>query len=129
MFGMGVLAVAEDASTQPSDTAVKGSSHERLVAPFNKLADLSDDQKDKLRQIHADALDQEKAIRQKEHDDMMAVLSDDQRKELDDIVAKAADEKKASAEDRRAQSDEEKAAALKQQANNMSGATSQPSSN
>lgn len=127
MFAMGVLAIAEDSSTQPS--AATPSSHERLITPFNKLSDLTDDQKVKLRDIHSAALDEEKALRQKEHDDMLAVLTDDQRKELDDIVAKASDEKKASADERRAQNDQEKAAALKQQADSMSGATSQPSSN
>jgi Spy/CpxP family protein refolding chaperone len=126
LFGVGVHAIADDAATKPSNES-RTSSHSRLIAPFSLLTDLTDDQKTKIKDIHAQALDQEKQIRDKENDDIMALLSDNQKMELDDLKAKEATERKASTEERRAKSEEEKAQELKKQADSMSGSTTQPS--
>jgi Spy/CpxP family protein refolding chaperone len=66
------------------------------------LLDLTDDQKSKIKEIRAEASEQEKQIRQKEMDDITALLTDDQKKELSDMQAKEAAEKKAGSAERRA---------------------------
>ncbi len=124
LIGVGVRAIADDATTKPSDES--RASHMRVGAPFNKLTDLTEDQKAKIKDIRAEAAEQERQIRQKEYDDTVAVLTDDQKKELSDIEAKEAAEKKASSAERRAKTEEEKAAELKQQAEGTGGATTQP---
>src|ERR1700722_6751033 len=91
LLGMGIRAVADDATTNPSTPEPK-TTHSRIVAPFNLLPDLTDDQKDKIRDIHSQTLDAERALRSKEHDDIAALLTDDQKKELDDLEEKAAAE-------------------------------------
>ena len=121
LLGFGIRVIADDATTNPSPEAKPTRS--RLVAPFNMLSDLTDDQKMKIREIHAETLVQEKEIRQKEQDQITALLTDDQKKELDDLQAKAAAEKKVGAAEKRAKSEEEKAAQLKAEAE---GATTQP---
>jgi hypothetical protein len=124
LLGFAIHAIADDMTPAPSD--LKPRSH--IVAPFNLLTDLSDDQKTKIREIHAGILEEEKQLRQKEHDQVMAVLTDDQKKELDDMVSKAAAQKKADEAEKRAKSEEEKAQQLKAQADGTQsqGATTQP---
>ncbi|MGD0540824.1 MAG: hypothetical protein ABSB33_04820 [Tepidisphaeraceae bacterium] len=124
LIGVGVRAIADDATTNPSDDM--RASRMRVGAPFNKLTDLTEDQRAKIKDIRAAASEQERQIRQKEHDDIVALLTDDQKKELSDIEAKEAAEKKAESTERRAKTEEEKAAQLKQQAEGMGGATTQP---
>ena len=121
-----VVAVAQDATTEPSAAPEEHHTRTRIVAPFNLLTDLTDDQKSKIADIHHDELAQERALKEKEHDDIMAILTDDQKKELDDALARAAAEKKATSEEHRAKEAEEKAQEAEQNANNM-GASTQPS--
>jgi membrane protein involved in colicin uptake len=123
-LGIGVAAIADDATTAPSQTE-EHHTRARVLAPFNLLTDLSDDQKAKIAEIHGAELEQEHALRQKEHDDIMATLSDEQKKELDDVVARTAAERRAAAEERRAKTAEEHAQEAKEKADGM-GATTQP---
>jgi Spy/CpxP family protein refolding chaperone len=122
-----VTAIAQDATTMPSQTEEHHMTHTRIIAPFNLLTDLTDDQKMKIADIHRDELSQERALRQKEQDDVRALLSDDQKKELDDLQARTAAERKAAEEERRAKTAQEKAEDAQQKAENMGGATTQPS--
>jgi Spy/CpxP family protein refolding chaperone len=124
LVGVGVHAVADDATTNPSDES--HAPRARIGSPFNKLDDLTDDQKAKIKDIRTEALEQEKQIRDKETSDIMALLTDDQKKELSDMEAKEAAEKKADSAERRAKAEEEKAAELKQEATGMGAATTQP---
>ena len=124
LLGVGMSAIADDATTAPS-TPEPRMSHGRIPAPFNLVPDLSDDQKSKIRDIHSEILDEEKQLRQKEHDEISAILTDDQKKELDDLEAKTALEKKESEESRRARAEEQKAEDLKQKLEG--GAATQPS--
>jgi Spy/CpxP family protein refolding chaperone len=124
LLGVGLTAIAEDATTNPSGDEPK-STHVRVPAPYNLLSDLSDDQEAKIKDIHADILDQERQLKEKEHDEIAAVLTDDQKKEVTDLESKAALEKKAETEERRAKSEEEKAESLKDKADG--GASTQPS--
>jgi Spy/CpxP family protein refolding chaperone len=54
----------------------------RLVQPWSKLSDLTDQQTTKLDEIHRKARDQIKAIEQREQQEMMAVLTPRQQAEL-----------------------------------------------
>src|SRR5215472_6520947 len=110
LLGFAIRAIADDTTT--AAPAEQKSSHRGIVAPFSLLTDLSDDQKTKIREIHAGILEEEKLLRQKEHDEVIAVLTDDQKKELDDMVSKAAAQKKADEAEKRAKSEEEKAQQL-----------------
>lgn len=123
-IGFCVHAIADDATTNPSEESHMART--RVGSPFNKLSDLSDDQKSKIKEIREAASEQEKEIRQKETDDITAVLTDDQKKELSDIESKEAIDKKAASAERRAKMEADKAAGLKQQAEGMGAATTQP---
>jgi len=133
LLGVGLVALADDATTQPapSDQAVPTEEphmkHHKIPEPFNLLTDLTDDQKAQIAKIHKDMTTQEKALRDQEHDSIMALLTDDQKKELDDAQSKESLEKKADSEENRAHEEEEKAQQLKQQAGDSGAAATQPS--
>lgn len=127
LLGIGAAAIAQDAATNPSGDQPKTTSHARMPAPYNGLSDLTDDQQAKIKDIHSEILDEQKQLRQKEHDEIDAVLTDDQKKELADIESKSALERKASEEARRAKEEEQKAENLKSQADGS--ATTQPAGN
>ncbi len=76
---------ADDKSTtkKSESTGAKG----RLIQPYSKMTDLSDDQKDKIKEIHAKALEEMKAIEDKQTADIMALLSDDQKAEAKKLMA------------------------------------------
>jgi Spy/CpxP family protein refolding chaperone len=122
LLGAAAAAIAQDATTNPSPAPRM--THNHIVAPFNQLTDLTDDQKSKIRDIHSDILQQEKELRQKEHDEINAILTDDQKKELDDLSSKSSMEKKESEMERRAKEEEDKASSLKDKIDG--GATTQP---
>jgi Spy/CpxP family protein refolding chaperone len=128
--GKAWVALADDATTQPTEETHV--SH-KIPAPFNLLSDLTDDQKDQIKEIHKTETAAEKKLRLQEHDDIMALLTDDQKKELDAAVEKEAIEKKAESEESRAKTEEERAKELEEQAGQPttqpSAATTQPSSN
>jgi hypothetical protein len=125
LLAVAVSVLADDAATQPSAAEPK-TSHSHIVAPFNLLSDLTDDQKSQIRAIHSEILAEEKQLHDKEHDEIAALLTDDQKKELEDVEARTAAEKKASSAEHRADSEEQKAQELKQQAANMDASTTQP---
>ncbi len=62
LIGFSVRAIADDATTMPSEES--HASRSRIGSPFNKLSDLTDDQKTKIKEIRAEASEQEKQIRQ-----------------------------------------------------------------
>jgi Spy/CpxP family protein refolding chaperone len=119
LAGLAMVAIADDATTQPAPTPTRRA---RMVAPFNLLTDLTDDQKSKIADIHKTELAAEKDLKAKEHDDILALLTDDQKKELDDALAKETDEKKATEEEDRAKAEQQKADTLMKDA----GAATQP---
>ena len=126
LLGVGAAAIAQEATTNPSGGESTPAPHVKVPAPYNLLTDLSDDQESKIKDIHSEILDEQKQLKQKEHDEIAAVLTDDQKKELDDLEVKAAMEKKAAEEERRAKEEEEKADSLKEKMDG--GAATQPSS-
>jgi Spy/CpxP family protein refolding chaperone len=54
----------------------------RLFKPWSDLSSLSEEQKDKIRDIHTKFLADIKALQQKQRDDILALLNDDQKVEL-----------------------------------------------
>jgi hypothetical protein len=124
LLGVGAAAIAQDATTMPSSDEPKPASHVKIPAPYNLLPDLSDDQQSKIKDIHSEILDEQKALKQKEHDEIADVLTDDQKKEIGDLESKASLEKKAADEERRAKAEEEKADSLKDKIDGA--ATTQP---
>jgi Spy/CpxP family protein refolding chaperone len=95
---------ADDKSTtkKSESTGAKG----RLIQPYSKMTDLSDDQKDKIKEIHAKALEDIKAIEEKQTSDIMALLSDDQKAEAKKLMAeeKSGGSKKSKSDDSKSDS-------------------------
>jgi Spy/CpxP family protein refolding chaperone len=69
----------------------------RLTKPWKDLTSLTEDQKRQIAQIHRKAVDETKAIEQREKADIMALLSDQQKAELAALQEKDSAEKKAKA--------------------------------
>jgi len=94
-------------ATQPSggskDKAAMHATH-GLVSPWSKLNSLSDEQKNKIIDIHLKANAERKAIDEKEEADVMALLTDAQKAELEKMNA----EKKAQAAEKKKSTKEEK---------------------
>lgn len=89
MMGAAAVLAADSGTTGAKpDAPAARTSRARLTKPWNELKDLTDDEKSKILEIHQKALDEEKAITKKEHEDILAVLTDTQKKEVVEIEAK-----------------------------------------
>ena len=89
--GSVLLAADEEA---PANQATAAHHTAKLTKPWSELTSLTDDQKAKIEQIHADALEQEKEARAKETSAIEAVLTDAQKAELKAMEEKAAADRK-----------------------------------
>lgn len=69
----------------------------RLTKPWNRLASLSDEQKQKINAIHRKAVAEKKAIEEREKSDIVALLDDRQKAELATIEEKEAVDRKVKA--------------------------------
>lgn len=67
----------------------------RLTTPWNKVKDLTDEQRKQINDIHVDTVAKIKALEAEEDDKCMAVLTEDQRKALDETIEKEKADKKA----------------------------------
>jgi Spy/CpxP family protein refolding chaperone len=114
LCGSMLLAADEAPTTQPAAAA----SHRKakLTKPWSDLTSLTDDQKNKIEEIHAAALDQEKEARAKERAEIESVLSDAQKAELQSVEGKTAADRK-----------ERAAAAKKKSGDEAAGPTTAPS--
>ena len=74
----------------------------RLTKPWSNLTSLSDDQKKQINQIHRKAVQEKKAIEQREKDEIMALLDDRQKAEVTALEEKATAERKAKAAQQKA---------------------------
>jgi Spy/CpxP family protein refolding chaperone len=86
----GVWVHAQDATSADKP---KKSTSARLVQPWSKISSLTDEQKTKLRDIHAKAAADKKAIDDKERTDCLAVLTDEQKAEAEKLLAEQKKEK------------------------------------
>ena len=104
-----LLAAMVVARAQETDGAEKKAARQaRLVLPWTKLSNLTDEQKTQIREIHGKALAEIKAIRQREEAEIMALLTEDQKTQLAALKEAQAAERKAKAAEAK---DEKKAPA------------------
>ena len=74
----------------------------RLTKPWSLLTDLTDDQKQQLAAIHADAVEKQKALDAEEESKCMAILSDAQKTALADAQSKEVADRKSKAAEAKA---------------------------
>ena len=88
LVGAFVTVRAADEAKPAADSAKSdsGASKARLTQPWSKMSSLSDDQKTKIKEIHAKTLDEIKAIHDKENAEIMTLLSDDQKAEAKTLL-------------------------------------------
>ena len=67
----------------------------RLTTPWNKVADLSDDQKNQINAIHVEIVEKMKALEAEEDEKCMALLTPEQQKALEETIEKEKADKKA----------------------------------
>ena len=115
-FGMCVVLLAialagVRAQDKPAATDAKPAKKAagKLVQPWSKLSSLTDEQKQKIKEIHREAVAQINAIREKEEADVLALLSDEQKTEL-----KTLQEETAAARKQKAAAPKEAAGAKKE---------------
>ena len=72
-------------AAEPGDKPKKASSA-RLTQPWSKISTLSDEQKTQIREIHAKAVAEKKAIDEKEREDILALLNDEQKAEAQKLL-------------------------------------------
>ena len=96
-----VLAQAEP-TTRPSSSSRWG------FAPYNRLTSCTEEQKQKITEIHARANAEIRAIKEKEEADIMAVLTDEQKAELDKMESDRKAKAKEKRDERKKEKDEEK---------------------
>jgi Spy/CpxP family protein refolding chaperone len=94
------LEPSDSATTKPADSgSAKSSAKEkpvRLTVPWNKVKDLSDDQKVQINTIHVETVAKIKALEAEEDEKCMAVLTEDQRKAMAETLEQEKADKKAS---------------------------------
>jgi Spy/CpxP family protein refolding chaperone len=90
----GVWVHAQDATSADKP---KKSASGRLTQPWSKISTLTDDQKTKIRDIHAKAVSDKKAIDDKERSDCLAVLNDEQKAEAEKLMAEQSKSKSSGA--------------------------------
>lgn len=86
-------------STQPSTQPAKRSA--RLVQPWSKVADLTEDQKEQIIAIHAEIVEKINALQEEERERCLAVLTGEQQAALNATLAREAAERKAKAAEKR----------------------------
>lgn len=99
-IAVGVLVVAGVTFAEPSTQPAKRSA--RVVSPWSKVTDLTDEQREQLSTIHAEFTEKINALRAEEEERSRAVLSVEQQAALDATLAREAAERKARAADRKA---------------------------
>lgn len=110
---MAAVALAEepaDKSAAPADhkeVRDNGPAKRKPILPWRKLDSLTDEQMDRIHEIHKTALEQIRAIREKEREDMLAVLTPEQRAELEAAIEKEKADRKAKQAARKAQKEDD----------------------
>lgn len=66
----------------------------RLTKPWKQISSLSDEQKTKIADLHKKALEEKKAVEQREHEAIMALLNDDQKAEVSAMMEKETSQRK-----------------------------------
>ena len=97
--GAALQAVADDKAPPATQPTARTTRRHKLTYPWVDMKTLTPDQVDKIEKIHADSVEQQDKIKQKELDDIDALLKPDQLKEVDAIESakKEAGKEKAAA--------------------------------
>ena len=80
-------AVAVQPTTEPTTRTARARPI-RLTVPWNKVADLTDEQKTQINAIHVETIAQIKALEAAEDEKCMALLTEEQRKTLTETLEK-----------------------------------------
>ena len=90
---LGSAAIAMQPTTAPADAESSATTKPtgrarpvRLTAPWNKIADLTDEQKSQINAIHVETVAKVKALEAEEDEKCMALLTDEQRKALEETL-------------------------------------------
>lgn len=101
--GMTCAGMAWAAQNEPTTQTTQPTKRPaRLVQPWNKVTDLTDEQRDQLIAIHAEITAKINALRAEEEERCNAILSEEQRAALTETLAREAAERKARAAEQRA---------------------------
>ena len=73
-------------AVRAAETGGKKPASGRLTQPWSKIDSLSDEQKTKIKEIHAKAVAEKKAIDDKERTDILALLNDEQKAEAQKLL-------------------------------------------
>ena len=87
------LLVQAAPTTKPSAPTTKPAGA-RLFAPYSKMSSLTDEQREKIHEIHRKYLDDLHDLERKQTDEIAAMLNEDQKRELREIEEKAATDAK-----------------------------------
>lgn len=88
LFAGAMTLKAEDKPADAGSASAEAKSSKKspkLTQPWSKISSLSDEQKEKIADIHKSTLAEKKKLDAKEHDDVMATLNDDQKAEVEKI--------------------------------------------
>ncbi len=91
-LAMAAVTYAEP-STQPSTQPAKRPA--RLVQPWSKVTDLSDEQRERIAAVHSEIADKINELRDEEQDRCRAILTAEQRAALEATLARESAERKA----------------------------------
>ena len=69
----------------------------RLTTPWNKVKDLTDDQKKQINEIHVETIARIRGLEAEEDEKCMALLTDEQRKALEETLEQEKADRKAKA--------------------------------
>jgi hypothetical protein len=90
------VAAVEEKKADKADKSEKSGKAKpiKLTKPWNTISSLTDEQKVKIDAIHKKSVEEQKAIREKEEQDILAVLDDKQKAEVAAATEKETAEKK-----------------------------------
>ena len=101
VLGVACLAVAsaaialEPEGEMPATRPAMKQKAIRLTVPWNKVKDLTDDQRKQINDVHVDTIAKIKALEADEDEKCMAILSDEQQKALQETLDQEKADKKA----------------------------------
>lgn len=96
---LGVLAVSAVTFAEPATQPAK---KQRLVQPWSKVTDLSEEQREQIVAIHSEITDKINALRDEELERCRAVLTEEQKAALDATLAREAADRKVKAAEKKA---------------------------
>ena len=97
-LALGVVAFAEEKAADQAAAEKSAAKKVRLTKPWSQLDTLSEDQRQKIADIHAKAVADIKAIQQREREEITALLTDEQKAQVEELAAQDKAKRKAKAD-------------------------------